>query len=80
MAISPMLALTNCHIVNKRATLTQEILIAMAAPQIALLAIALLLGRIGVNHGLKPLTDLAAQNPAHRESRILNAERALIVI
>jgi two-component system sensor histidine kinase TctE len=46
---------------NKRSTLTQEILIAMAAPQIALLAIALILGRIGVNHGLKPLTDLAAQ-------------------
>jgi two-component system sensor histidine kinase TctE len=45
----------------KRSTLTREILIGMAAPQIALLGIALLLGRIGVNHGLKPLTDLAAQ-------------------
>jgi len=31
---------------NKRSTLTREILIAMAAPQIALLAIALVLGRI----------------------------------
>jgi two-component system sensor histidine kinase TctE len=45
----------------KRSTLTREILLGMAAPQIALLAIALLLSRIGVNHGLKPLTDLAAQ-------------------
>jgi len=46
---------------KKRSTLTREILIGMAAPQIALLGIALLLVRIGVNHGLKPLTDLAAQ-------------------
>jgi two-component system, OmpR family, sensor histidine kinase TctE len=46
---------------SKRSTLTREILIGMAAPQIALLGIALLLSRIGVNHGLKPLTDLAAQ-------------------
>jgi two-component system sensor histidine kinase TctE len=45
----------------KRSTLTREILIGMAAPQIALLGIALILARIGVNHGLKPLTDLAAQ-------------------
>jgi two-component system, OmpR family, sensor histidine kinase TctE len=45
----------------KRSTLTREILIGMAAPQIALLAIALLLGRLGVTHGLKPLTDLATQ-------------------
>jgi two-component system sensor histidine kinase TctE len=45
----------------KRSTLTREILLGMAAPQIVLLGIALLLGRIGVNHGLKPLTDLAAQ-------------------
>jgi two-component system sensor histidine kinase TctE len=45
----------------KRSTLTREILIGMAAPQIALLAIALVLGRLGVTHGLKPLTDLATQ-------------------
>lgn len=45
----------------KRSTLTREILLGMAAPQIALLGIALLLGRTGVNRGLKPLTDLAAQ-------------------
>jgi two-component system, OmpR family, sensor histidine kinase TctE len=52
---------TVAETLKKRSTLTREILIGMAAPQIALLAIALLLGRIGVNHGLKPLTDLAAQ-------------------
>jgi two-component system, OmpR family, sensor histidine kinase TctE len=55
---------------NKRSTLTREILIAMAAPQIALLAIALLLGRIGVNHGLKPLTDLAAQIEARGQNNL----------
>jgi two-component system, OmpR family, sensor histidine kinase TctE len=54
----------------KRSTLTREILIGMAAPQIALLAIALLLGRIGVNHGLKPLTDLAAQIEARGQNNL----------
>ncbi|MGH8323997.1 MAG: sensor histidine kinase N-terminal domain-containing protein, partial [Steroidobacteraceae bacterium] len=54
----------------KRSTLTREILIAMAAPQIALLGIALLLGRIGVNHGLKPLTDLAAQIEARGQNNL----------
>lgn len=52
---------TVAETLKKRSTLTREILIGMAAPQIALLGIALLLARIGVNHGLKPLTDLAAQ-------------------
>jgi two-component system, OmpR family, sensor histidine kinase TctE len=52
---------TVAETLRKRSTLTGEILFGMAAPQIALLGIALLLGRIGVNHGLKPLTDLAAQ-------------------
>lgn len=55
---------------NKRSTLTREILIGMAAPQVALLAIALLLGRIGVNHGLKPLTDLAAQIEARGQNNL----------
>lgn len=54
----------------KRSTLTKEILIGMAAPQIALLAIALLLGRIGVYHGLKPLTDLAAQIEARGQNNL----------
>ncbi len=69
----------------KRATLAREILLGMAAPQIALLAIALLLAWQGVSRGLKPLTDLAAeieargqgnlspvpQSGMHRETRVL---------
>ncbi len=54
----------------KRSMLTREILIGMAAPQIALLGIALLLGRIVVNHGLKPLTDVAAQIEARGQSNL----------
>jgi two-component system, OmpR family, sensor histidine kinase TctE len=54
----------------KRSTLTREILIGMAAPQIALLGIALLLGRIVVNHGLKPLTDVAAQIEARGQNNL----------
>jgi two-component system sensor histidine kinase TctE len=54
----------------KRSTLTREILIGMAAPQIALLGIALLLSRIGVNHGLKPLTDLAEQIEARGQNNL----------
>jgi signal transduction histidine kinase len=45
----------------KRATLTREILLAMVAPQFALLGIALLLAWLGVSRGLKPLTDLARE-------------------
>ncbi|HKT72417.1 MAG TPA: sensor histidine kinase N-terminal domain-containing protein [Steroidobacteraceae bacterium] len=45
----------------KRNTLTGDILVAMVAPQVALLALALPLAWFGVARGLKPLTDLAAQ-------------------
>ncbi|HEY2590028.1 MAG TPA: ATP-binding protein, partial [Steroidobacteraceae bacterium] len=45
---------------KKRATLFTEILLAMAAPQLALIAIALLAAWLVVGHGLKPLTGLAA--------------------
>jgi signal transduction histidine kinase len=45
---------------KKRATLFKEILLAMAAPQLALIAIALLAAWLVVGHGLKPLTGLAA--------------------
>jgi two-component system sensor histidine kinase TctE len=45
----------------KRNTLAQDILLAMVAPQIALLGIASLLAWLGVSRGLKPLTDLASQ-------------------
>jgi two-component system sensor histidine kinase TctE len=69
----------------KRSTLAREILLGMAAPQITLLAVALLLAWQGVTRGLKPLTDLAAEietrgqshlSPVrhkgwHRETRVL---------
>lgn len=69
----------------KRSTLEHEILLGMAAPQVALVAIALLLAWFGVSRGLKPLTDLAAeieardqnnlspvsQSGLHRETRVL---------
>jgi two-component system sensor histidine kinase TctE len=45
----------------KRNTLARDILLAMVAPQVALLSIASLLGWLGVSRGLKPLTDLASQ-------------------
>jgi len=54
----------------KRSTLTREILFGMATPQVALLWVALLLGRIVVNHGLKPLTDVAAQIEARGQSNL----------
>jgi two-component system sensor histidine kinase TctE len=43
----------------KRSTLTREIVLAMIAPQVALLAVGLSLAWVNVNRGLKPLTDLA---------------------
>jgi two-component system, OmpR family, sensor histidine kinase TctE len=43
----------------KRLTLTREIVLAMVAPQVALLAVALSLAWLNVNRALKPLTDLA---------------------
>ena len=45
----------------KRNTLARDILLAMVAPQVALLGIASLLAWLGVSRGLKPLTDLASQ-------------------
>jgi two-component system sensor histidine kinase TctE len=44
---------------NKRSTLTGEIVLAMIAPQVALLAVGLSLAWLNVNRALKPLTDLA---------------------
>ncbi len=43
----------------KRSTLTREILLVMVAPQIALLAVALVLAWLNVTRALKPLSDLA---------------------
>jgi two-component system, OmpR family, sensor histidine kinase TctE len=54
----------------KRSTLTREILLGMAAPQIALLGMALLLASLGIYRGLKPLTDLAAQIEARDENNL----------
>jgi two-component system, OmpR family, sensor histidine kinase TctE len=45
----------------KRNTLAGDILLAMVAPQIALLGIASMLGWMGLSRGVKPLTDLASQ-------------------
>jgi two-component system, OmpR family, sensor histidine kinase TctE len=45
----------------KRAKLTQEILLAMAAPQVGLLIAAVILSWLSIARGLKPLTDLAAE-------------------
>ena len=45
----------------KRQTLVRDILLAMVAPQVALLGIALVLAWLGISRGLKPLTDLASQ-------------------
>ncbi len=45
--------------IRKRAQLAKEILIALAAPQIGLLVMALGLAWLSVSRGLKPLTDLA---------------------
>ncbi len=70
---------------KKRSTLATEILLGMIAPQITLLAIAMLLTWIGVARGLKPLTDLATEiesrdqdnlapvlhNGLYRETRVL---------
>ncbi|HWG29743.1 MAG TPA: sensor histidine kinase [Steroidobacteraceae bacterium] len=69
----------------KRSTLAGEILLGMVAPQVTLLAVALLLAWQGVSRGLKPLTDLAGEIEArgqrnlspvihsgwHRETRVL---------
>jgi two-component system sensor histidine kinase TctE len=54
----------------KRSTLAREILLGMAAPQSALLAIAGLLAWLGVSLGLKPLTDLAAQIEARDQNNL----------
>jgi len=54
----------------KRVTLARDILLAMIAPQVALLTIALWLAWLGVSRGLKPLTDLAAQIEARDQNNL----------
>jgi two-component system sensor histidine kinase TctE len=54
----------------KRTTLARDILLAMVAPQVALLGIASLLAWLGVSRGLKPLTDLASQIEARDHNNL----------
>jgi two-component system sensor histidine kinase TctE len=54
----------------KRTTLARDILLAMVAPQVALLAIASLLAWLGISRGLKPLTDLASQIEARDQNNL----------
>jgi two-component system sensor histidine kinase TctE len=62
----------------KRSTLTREIVLAMLAPQIALLAAGLTLAWVNVNRGLKPLTDLANEIEARdHENLAAVSERGL---
>jgi two-component system sensor histidine kinase TctE len=54
----------------KRVTLVKDILLAMVAPQVALLGTALVLAWVGVSRGLKPLTDLAGQIEARDQNNL----------
>jgi len=54
----------------KRLTLARDILLAMVAPQVALLGFAILLAWLGVSQGLKPLTDLASQIEARDQNNL----------
>jgi two-component system sensor histidine kinase TctE len=54
----------------KRSTLTREIVLAMVAPQVALLAAALSLAWLSVNRALKPLTDLAQAIESRRHDNL----------
>jgi two-component system, OmpR family, sensor histidine kinase TctE len=54
----------------KRNTLARDILLAMVAPQVALLGIATLLAWLGISRGLKPLTDLASQIEARDHNNL----------
>jgi two-component system sensor histidine kinase TctE len=54
----------------KRETLVRDILLAMVAPQVALLGFALVLAWFGISRGLKPLTDLASQIEARDHNNL----------
>jgi signal transduction histidine kinase len=60
----------------KRQTLVRDILLAMVAPQVALLAIALVLAWLGISRGLKPLTDLASQIEARDQNNLTPVPQA----
>ncbi|HEV7442299.1 MAG TPA: sensor histidine kinase N-terminal domain-containing protein [Steroidobacteraceae bacterium] len=60
----------------KRTTLARDILLAMVAPQVALVGIASLLAWLGISRGLKPLTDLAAQIEARDQNNLTPVPQA----
>jgi two-component system sensor histidine kinase TctE len=73
--ISPALAndtvtVTIAETLIKRVTLARDVLVAMVAPQVALLGFAFLSAWLGVSRGLKPLTDLAAQIEARDQNNL----------
>lgn len=55
---------------HKRGTLMREILLAMAAPQLALLLAAFAFSSLAVGHGLRPLTALAAEIEARGQDNL----------
>jgi two-component system sensor histidine kinase TctE len=55
---------------TKRTTLVHDIVLAMMAPQVALLTITTLLAWLGISQGLKPLTDLASQIEARDQNNL----------
>lgn len=56
---------------RKRSDLARDVLLRMVAPQMALLAIALLFAWASVSRGLKPLTDLASQLEARGRENLM---------
>lgn len=67
---SDTVTVTVAETLIKRTTLARDILLAMVAPQIALVGITSLLAWLGVSRGLKPLTDLASQIEARDQNNL----------
>jgi two-component system, OmpR family, sensor histidine kinase TctE len=61
---------TVAETLTKRGTLVREIVVAMAAPQVALLGATALLAWLGISHGLRPLTNLASQIEARGQNNL----------
>ncbi|MBV8851954.1 MAG: sensor histidine kinase N-terminal domain-containing protein [Sinobacteraceae bacterium] len=69
-ATSDSVVVTVAETLIKRSRLVHEIVLAMIAPQIALLGIAVLLAWLGISHGLRPLTNLASQIEARGQNNL----------
>lgn len=69
-AATDAVTVTVAETLTKRVTLARDILVAMVAPQVALLGIALLLAFLGISLGLKPLTNLASQIEARGQRNL----------